>query len=101
MSEGIVEFVDEVKGIYFRSILLKNRGDEVGQHAHDYDHATFVGSGAVVAWVGEKCLGEFWGGQAVPITAGHAHKFVAIMNDTRLACVHCTESANRIKEKEG
>jgi len=100
MSEGIVEFVDEVKGVYFRSILLQKRGDEVSQHAHDYDHATFVGSGAVVAWVGEKCLGEFWGGQAVPITAGHPHKFVAIMPDTRLACVHCVDSANSIK-KEG
>ena len=53
MSEATIEFIDEVCGIYFRSILLKNRGDEVTQHKHDYDHATFVGSGAVVAFVGE------------------------------------------------
>lgn len=100
MSEGTIEFIDEVCGIYFRSILLKNRGDEVTQHKHDYDHATFVGSGAVVAFVGEdKCLGEFWGGQAIPIKAGHEHRFVAIVHDTRLACVHSVESANAIKEK--
>lgn len=99
MSEGTIEFIDEVCGLYFRSILLKNRGDEVAQHSHSHDHATFVGSGAVVAFVGDKCLGEFWGGQAVPVKAGYEHKFVAIMHDTRLACVHSVESADAIKEK--
>ena len=99
MSEGTIEFIDEVCGIYFRTILLKNRGDEVSQHKHDYDHATLVGCGAVVAFVGEKCLGEFWGGQAVPVKAGYDHKILSIMDETRLTCVHSTESANLIKEK--
>lgn len=99
MSEGFVEFVDEVCGLYFRSILLRNKGDVVTQHVHDYDHATFVGNGCAVAFIGDKCLGEFWGGQAVPVKAGYEHRFVALVPDTRLACVHSVESAESIKAK--
>jgi hypothetical protein len=39
MSE-LVEFVEEVAGHYFRSILLPRAGMRVPQHTHDHDHAT-------------------------------------------------------------
>ena len=96
-----VEFIDEACGLYFHTIVLPNSGDKVPQHAHDHDHATYVGSGGVVAWAAGECLGEFNAGQAVPIKAGVVHEFQALIPGTRLACVHSIESAESIKRKEG
>ena len=97
--EPVIEFIDEVGGLYFRSILLRNRGDTAAQHTHEYDHVTYVGNGCVVAYADEECIGEVWAGHAIEIKAGIPHKFVAILPDTRLTCVHNVESANAIKAK--
>ena len=98
MSE-IVERIEEVCGLYFRSVLLPFAGITVPQHAHDHDHATLVCSGKVRVWANGQPLGDFEAGQAVPITAGVAHMFHSLEEMTRLCCVHSIESAESVKEK--
>ena len=88
ITEPPVEYIEEVCGLYFRSVFLRDAGMIVWQHVHDHDHATFVGSGAVRAWVGDACLGDFEAGRAVGIKAGAKHLFQALKPNTRLACVH-------------
>lgn len=97
MSE-IVESIEEVSGLYFRSILLP-KGCRVPQHVHDYDHATLVGSGKAALYVGGILSGIYDAGRAVPIQAGQRHEFEALEDGTRLICVHDVESAMSIKEK--
>jgi quercetin dioxygenase-like cupin family protein len=97
MSE-IVEFVDEVCGIYFRSILI-NKGVRIPQHVHDYSHATLVGSGKAALYVGGVLAGIYEAGKAVPILANQLHEFEALEDSTRLTCVHSVESALSIKRK--
>lgn len=87
-----VEFVDEVAGIYFRSIVIQF-GERAKQHVHDYDHATLIGNGAAVLYVDGVDSGYFEAGQAVLIKAGQHHEFEARKDDTRLTCVHISESA--------
>lgn len=95
MSE-IVEFVDEVCGLYFRSILI-NAGTIIPQHVHDHDHATYIGSGAVRMWADGDDLGVFQAGRAVPVKAGVQHVFQALEDETRLTCVHDAVSAESAK----
>lgn len=98
MSE-VVEFIEEVCGLYFRSIVLPNAGDKGIQHVHDHDHATYIGSGAVRLYVDGAAVGEFPAGRAVAVIAGHAHEFEALAANTRLTCVHDVASAQSIREK--
>lgn len=95
----IVEFVEEVCGIYFRSVLLPKRGTKIAQHVHDHDHATYIGSGSVALHVGGVLAGIFKAGRAVPIIAGQQHEFVSLEDNTRLTCVHDVASAESIKTK--
>lgn len=99
MSEvvEVVEFVDEVAGIYFRSVYL-TEGQKMGQHVHPFDHATLVGSGKARLWVDGQWAGDFEAGQAVKVEAHKRHEFMAVDGPVRLTCVHNTESAHYIKE---
>lgn len=92
-----IEWIEEVCGLYFRTIVLNHSGDRVPQHAHDHDHATFVGNGSVLAWADGQPLGYFGAGRAVPIKAGAVHEFEAQEDNTRLTCVHSVESAESVK----
>lgn len=96
--DEIVEFVDEVAGIYFRSILI-NAGVVVPQHVHDYDHATYCGRGRAAMYVNGEFVMEVVEGRAVSIEAGKHHEFLALEDNTRLTCVHDARSAAMVKEK--
>lgn len=93
-----VEFIEEVCGIYFRSILLRE-GDFVTQHVHDHDHATYCGSGKARLWVDGEWKCDVEAGRAVEIKAGCNHAFQALTKETRLTCVHDVESAESIRKK--
>lgn len=99
MSEEIVESIEEVCGIYFRSIWLPKAGMRGEQHVHDHDHATFCGSGRAALFVDDKPSGEVRAGHAVAVMAGKKHLFVALEDGTRLTCVHDIASADSIKRK--
>jgi quercetin dioxygenase-like cupin family protein len=96
----IAESIDEVAGIYFRSVFLPEEGTIIPQHTHTYDHATYVGSGSVRLWVDEQWAGDYIAGQAVRISANKKHLFQSLEPNTRLACIHDTNSAQLIKEAE-
>lgn len=98
MSDLLVEWVDEVCGIYFRSIVMQ-KGDASEQHVHDHDHATYCGSGSAELFVDGLWERAITAGSAVPVLAGKRHLFVALEDGTRLTCVHDVASATSIKEK--
>lgn len=95
----IVEFVEEVAGIYFRSVLLPDAGTFIPQHMHDYDHATYVASGSVRLFVNNQEKAIYKAGSAVLIQANKQHSFLSLEPNTRLACIHDAESADSIKVK--
>jgi quercetin dioxygenase-like cupin family protein len=99
MSDEAVEFVEEVCGIYFRSVFLPKAGMRVAQHTHDHDHATYCGAGRALVIVDGESNGEVVAGRAVAVLAGKKHEFVALEDGTRLTCVHDVASAESIKRK--
>ena len=94
----LVEFVDEVCGIYARSIFLPHAGTKVPQHSHNYDHASFVGSGSVRLIANGALVGDFKAGQLIEVKANTDHLFVALEPNTRIACLHHTASAEAAKK---
>lgn len=94
----IVESIEEVCGLYFRSILI-HKGTKVPQHVHDHDHATIVGNGRAALYIGNDLVGIFEAGYAVPVAAHQEHTFEALEDNTRLICVHSIESAESVKRK--
>lgn len=94
-----VESIEEVCGLYFRSILLERAGTVIPQHEHDHDHATYVGSGSARVWVNGEWIADYKAGSAIPIKAGDTHLFQALEPMTRLVCVHDIDSAESAKEK--
>lgn len=98
MSE-IVEFVEEVCGIYFRSVFIPKAGTRIKQHSHDHAHATYIGQGGAALRIGGQLVGLYAAGRAVPIEAGQEHEFEALEDNTRLTCVHDVASAESVKAK--
>lgn len=95
----IVEYIEEVEGIYFRSILIPAAGTWVPQHTHDEGHATFCGQGAAAVYVDGEFVHRLEAGHAYGVQGGKAHAFRAIENNTRLTCVWDAERALKLKAK--
>ena len=93
------ENIQIVCDIYFRSILLENSGMVVPQHSHGHDHATYVASGSVRAWVDGKFKKDYKAGDAIEIKALQEHIFMSLEPNTRLTCVHDLKSAALIEEQ--
>lgn len=100
LADTPVESIDEVSGIYFRSVLLVKPGTYIPQHSHDHDHATLVAAGRARLWVDEQHQGDFEAGRAIEIRAGRKHLFLALEPNTRLVCVHDIASAESVKARE-
>ena len=97
MSELAVESIHEVCGMYFRSVLLPQRGTRIPQHTHDHAHANYCGAGAAQFWRDGVHVQDVKAGDVIEIQAGHLHEFVALEDNTRLTCVHDIASAESIK----
>ena len=95
----VVEFADEVGGVYFRSVLIKKAGARIPQHIHDYDHATYCGRGSAAMLVDGIHTRDVKEGEAVLVVAGKEHAFQALEDNTRLTCMHDAASALSMKQK--
>jgi len=100
LREQPVEFVEEMAGFYFRSIMLESEGDAIPQHMHAYDHATLVCSGRARLWVDGEWIRDIEAGHAVEVKANKSHVFQALSPKTMLSCIHNVESADSIRAKE-
>lgn len=83
----IVERVDEVGGLYFRSIFLPKAGIRVPQHDHTYDHVTLCCSGSAYVYVDGKLVKMIEAGEAFLVEANKKHEFESIRSNTRLCCI--------------
>ena len=99
MNGAIVETIHDMTdwcGIYMRSVLLPLKGCTIEQHVHQYDHPTYCGNGSAEYWEDGALVGTVSAGGAVKVRAGKKHHFVALEDNTRLACVHDVTSAGGI-----
>lgn len=75
-------------GVFVKSGLFKRTGCIVPQHSHEYDHSTFIATGAVLAWSDGDYLGHFEAPCSIFIKAHSKHTFKTTKDDTLILCIH-------------
>lgn len=93
------EFVEEVEGIYFRSVFLPFKGMSVPQHRHDVSHPTYCGSGKARLYENGRFVCDVEAGRAVKVRAGVDHLFEALEDNTRLTCIFDAARALELEKK--
>ena len=93
----MTEKIDIVGGIYFRSVRLQ-KDMKIPQHTHDHDHATYIGSGSAILYVDGVFKGKYNSGDAVEMRGGKKHEFLALEDNTLLACVWPESIAEELNE---
>lgn len=74
--------------VFVKSGLFKNAGAIVPQHSHEFDHSTFIASGALRAWCDDEYLGEFKAPTSIFIKAKCKHTFITDEPNTLILCIH-------------
>lgn len=88
-----------VDGVFIKSILLRNGGTFMRQHAHTHAHTSVVARGEVFVWKDGKLDRRYaeagrldLHGQPIPslivIEAGVWHTFQALEDNTAILCIH-------------
>jgi mannose-6-phosphate isomerase-like protein (cupin superfamily) len=75
-------------GIYALTWTVPDRGTLLPQHAHRFDHVSFIVSGVVRVWCDGELLGEFAGPHALKIPARSLHSFLTMSDNVTILCIH-------------
>lgn len=75
-------------GIFIKSGLFKRANRIVPQHSHEYDHTSFIATGAVNAWCEDEFMGHFVAPASIFIKAHCKHTFQTTEPDTLVMCIH-------------
>ncbi len=90
----------EFGGVLAAPWLIPQVGTFVEQHAHAYDHLTFVQQGGLRVWLDGKHVGDFAAPSFVPIPAHGLHSFESLAPNTIFICVHA-EAGFEVVEEAG
>lgn len=74
--------------VFIRHIVIAEAGSIVPQHAHRYDHTTFVAAGSLKAAADDRIIGVFSAPCGIFIKAGVKHTFYTLEPNTVLLCIH-------------
>jgi hypothetical protein len=78
-------------GIFLKSTHFRHAGMIAPQHAHRFDHISYVASGAIRIEADGVTLGEFTAPASIVIKAGVMHFFTTLAPDTVILCIHNTD----------
>ncbi|HEV2674162.1 MAG TPA: hypothetical protein VGV37_06430 [Aliidongia sp.] len=84
-------------GVFAKSILVREADTVIPQHAHAYDHSSFLASGAVRAWADDVLLGDFQAPEGILIRAGVKHRFQTLAPFTVIICIHNLHGEEAVK----
>ena len=82
-----------VDGVAVKSMHFRHAGMVVPQHAHAYDHLTFIAAGAVRVFADDALVGEFTAPAPLVIRARVKHRFVTLAPGTTILCIHNADRA--------
>ena len=75
-------------GIFIKQMHIPKAGTIVPQHAHEYDHLSMLAAGAVRVWAGGLSEKEYVAPIGIPIAAGVKHRFLSLVDNTVIYCIH-------------
>lgn len=80
-------------GVYVKEMRVSRAGTLIPQHAHHYDHLSYLATGAVHVWQDGEFRGQFIAPAAIRIPAGTKHRFLTMADDTLVLCIHAVSEA--------
>jgi hypothetical protein len=81
-------------GVFVKATTFASAGMVVPQHAHSYDHLSFIAAGAARVWADDVLLGDFHAPHAVEIKAYVHHRFDILAPGTTVLCIHNADRAD-------
>jgi quercetin dioxygenase-like cupin family protein len=83
-------------GLFAKQTMVPRAGSILKQHAHAWDHVSFVSRGAVRVWCDGVMLGDFEAPHGLMIKAGVEHQFGTLADDTVISCIHRIDRTGEI-----
>lgn len=74
--------------VFVKSGLFKEVGTIIPQHSHEYDHTSFIATGAVHVWCDDQDLGEWKSPCGILIKKHTKHRFITLESNTTILCIH-------------
>lgn len=87
-------------GVIVEQMVIPDAGTIVPQHAHTYDHLTFVAAGSLAVALDGEDLGTFGPGESVMIRAGGKHLLTSLQDQTIAYCIHNASRSGDIEVSE-
>lgn len=82
-------------GVFIKEMTIPFAGTCVPQHSHEYAHTSFVARGAV------SVEGKVYAAPApIFIPAHKKHRFVALVDDTLILCIHNVSRSGAVEVHE-
>jgi hypothetical protein len=89
-----------VRGLFVKSMLVREAGTIVPQHSHTFDHLSMLALGRVLVWAGDVCLGPHEAPCGIQIRAGVKHTFRTLSDLVLIYCIHRTDENGEIPIEE-
>lgn len=83
-----------VDGVFMKSMFFRQAEMVVPQHAHEYDHISYIATGAVRVFADDALMGEFRAPVSIVIKARVKHRFVTLEPMTTILCIHNADRAD-------
>lgn len=88
-----------VDGVFVKSNHFRRAGTFAPQHAHHFDHLSYIASGAVRVTADGVLLGEFAAPASIVIPARVQHLFETLADDTVVLCIHNADRAELVERE--
>jgi hypothetical protein len=85
-----VDFFKQVGNVFVKLMYLRLKGESTIGHSHAHDHITLLAHGSVLVKV-DLGPDEIFNAPAfIDVRKGTHHQFIALTDETVLACIHDT-----------
>ena len=82
-------------GVFVKEMLTPDGGTLIPQHAHHYDHQSFLAAGSVRVWRDDDLVGDFCAPACIHIPARAKHRFLTLEDWTLILCIHALGDAEQ------
>lgn len=87
-------------GTFVKEMLTPDEGTLIPQHAHHYDHLSYVAAGSVRVWQDDVLLGDYMAPAAIRIPAKVKHRFLTLEPWTLVLCIHAVGAAEAVDDAD-
>jgi quercetin dioxygenase-like cupin family protein len=87
-------------GVGIKEMHIPKAGTYVPQHSHVYGHTSLLALGSVRVWQDDRLIGDFEAPKGIFIPAGVKHKFLSLVDETIVYCIHNTSRTGKIEVQD-